>query len=399
MNILSIKGLLRRGSAGLLSLLLVMSASPAFSARVSGLYGAEVPVEGQEAEQRNQAIVEAFRRVLVKVTGSRDIIHHPQLAPEIRQAPRYVRQYRYRMAVVETPPASPAGPEPESGEPPGPSAPALPKPVRMLRVLFDEKAVNRMLRQHGVAVWGSRRPATLVWLATERDGRRNLVAPEADEQLYTTLLDAMERRGIPILFPLMDLEDRTRLRVSDLWGGFSDTIWQASARYGPDAVITARLVAFGPELWRAGWTLLLDKETFLWDSEGESLAMAVETGIHAGMDLLAAHYAPSATGNSAGVITLRVAGVDDLYRFARLQRYLSEQDAVEQLSLVLVEPEAVTYALRVRGGQRALEQGFALSRMLTPDRPEETADPRSPPARPEPVADREETLLRYRLRP
>ncbi len=395
-----------RWNVGLLSLLIAMiTATPVFSAQVLGLYGAEVPAEGQETEQRNRAIIEAFRQVLVKVTGSRSTVEQPQLADEIRNASRYVRQYRYRMVTAEAPVVPPAesqpGPEAGAGEStPPPSLPVLPTQVRMLRVMFDEKAVNRMLRQHGVAVWGSRRPATLVWLAIERAGRRDLVMPDSDEPLYSTILDAMDTRGVPILFPLMDLEDQANLRVSDLWGGFSDTILQASARYGPDAVMTARLVEFGPELWRAGWTLLLDKKEFLWDSEGESLAMAVEAGIHAGMDLLASHYAPSATESSADAIYLRVAGVDDLYRFARLQRHLSGQDIVERLSLVFVEPEAVTYALHVRGGQRALEQGISLSRMLIPDHPEEISDqllPAPPPS--EEMADSGETLLRYRLQP
>ncbi len=103
-----------RWHAGLLSLLLLtITASPAFSAQVSGLYSAEVPAEGQETHQRNRAIVEAFRQVLVKVTGNRDVIHHPQLADEIRNAPRYVQQYRYRMVTLEAPAEFPSGPQPE----------------------------------------------------------------------------------------------------------------------------------------------------------------------------------------------------------------------------------------------------------------------------------------------
>jgi len=380
---------------GLLSLLMLMIASPAFSAQVSGLYGAEVPAEGQETDQRNRAIVEAFRQVLVKITGSRGVIHHPALADEINNAPRYVQQYRYRMVIVERP--AEVRSEPEAGEAaiPSPSLSLVQKQVRMLRVAFDEKAVNRMLRQHGVAVWGGRRPATLVWLATEQSGRRSLVMADSDEQAYSGMLNVMDTRGVPILFPLMDLEDQVNLQVSDVWGGFADTIWQASERYGPDAVMTARLVKFGPELWRAGWTLLLGKKEFLWDSEGENLAMAVEAGIHAGMDLLASRYAPSATENSVDAIYLHVAGVSDLYSYARLQRYLAGQDAVEQVSLAFVEPGAVTYALQVRGGQRALEQGISLSSVLLPDASEGTSIQQPS----EMMADTGEVVLHYLMQP
>ncbi len=388
-------------SAGLLSLLMLITAAfPAFSAQVSGLYEAEVAAEGQETDQRNRAIVEAFRQVLIKVTGSRGAVQHPQLAGEINNAPRYVQQYRYRMVTVELPPAElqpvPAGIA-EIVTPPPPPQPTY-EQVRMLRVTFDEKAVNRMLRQHGVAVWGDRRPATLVWLAAEQDGWRHLVMPDADEQLYASILGVMDARGVPILFPLMDLEDQARLQVSDVWGGFADAIWQASERYGPDAIMTARLVKSGPELWRASWTLLLEKKEFLWDSEGENMARAVEAGIHAGMDLLASHYAPSAAESSIDAIYLRVAEVRDLYDFARLHRHLAGQSIVEQLSLVFVEPEAVTYALQIRGGQRAFEQGISLSRVLIPESVEDVGSQRpAPPS--EVMAESGEVLLRYRLQP
>jgi len=383
-------------------LLLIMTISPAFSAQVSGLYEAEVPVEGQETDQRNKAVIEAFRQVLVKVTGNRGVIYHPQLSDETRNASRYVQQYRHRMVMLETPVELPVEPQlaPEAEKTDAPiSSPALSKQIRMLHVTFDEKAVNRMLRRQGVAVWGNRRPATLVWLATEQDGWRNLVMSDSDEQLYSGILDVMDARGVPILFPLMDLEDQSKLQVSDVWGGFADTIWLASERYGPDAVMTGRLVKFGPELWRAGWTLLLDKQEFLWDSEGESLAMAVEAGIHAGMDVLASHYAPSAAESSVDAIYLRVAGVNDIYSFARLQRYLAGQGVVERLSLAFVESAAVTYTLQVRGGLRALEQGISLSSVLIPDSSEDISDQASPVPPSEVMVDTGEAVLRYRLQP
>ncbi len=380
-----------------LFLLMLTVALPAFAAQVSGLYDAEVLTEGQEIVQRNSAIAEAFRQVLVKVTGNQGIIHHPRLAGEISSASRYVQQYRYRMVTLEEPVAPVVEPSVESEG--AAVVPAYFKQARMLRVTFDEQAVNRMLRQYGIAVWGGMRPATLVWLAIEQDGRRSLATLDADEQSYSGIFNVMETRGIPILLPLMDLEDQTNLQVSDIWGGFADAIWRASERYGADAVMTARLVQFNSELWRAGWTLLLEGKEFLWDSEGDSLAMAVEVGVHAGMDLLASIYAPTAVDNNIGVLYLRIAGVHDLYSYAKLQRYLAGQDVVEQLSLTFVEPEAVTYALHVRGGQRALEQGISLSSILFPDRSEVIQSQASAAVSSEVMVDSEASVLRYRLQP
>lgn len=370
----------------------------AMAAQVTGLYDAEVPVEGQETAQRNKAIVEAFKQVLIKITGNRGIVYQDQLAKDIRKAPRYVQQYRYRLVEAPVEAVKPLEAVPV-GIPA--SLPVSAAPTRMLRVSFDENAVNRMLREHGFTVWGNMRPATLVWLSTEQEGWRNLVAPEADELVYSGIIDATGERGVPILFPLMDLEDQRALQVSDIWGGFADNIQHASARYGPDAVITGRLVKLGPDLWRAAWTLFIGKEEFLWDSEGDSLAMAAETGIHSGMDLLVSRFAPLAGDGSIGGLHLRVAGVENLRAYAKIKNYLIEQGVVEQASLVFVEPSAVTYSLQVRGGQYALERDISLSGVLLPDILE-GVDPRFPPkvqVSSEVLVDSGEAVLRYRLQP
>lgn len=372
----------------MLLLLLALAGGPAMAAQVSGLYEAEVPVEGQDTEQRNKAIVEAFRRVLVKVTGNRGIVHHPQLAGDIPKAPRYVQQYRYRLAPPEAPAAEPSlEPETETAAAPVPAG-----PVRMLRVQFDQKAVDRLLRQRGMPVWGNTRPTALVWLAVERDGRRSLLSPEADGEALAGVLAAADERGVPMLFPLMDLQDQSNLQVSDVWGGFGDNIRLASERYGPDAIMTGRLVQFGPDLWRAGWTLYLDGDELIWDSEGDSLGMAVEAGVQAGMDVLASHFAPLAGDSSTDRLRLRITGVRDIRGYARVKRYLMELDAVEKADLASVEPDAVDYVLQVRGGRQMLEQDIALSNVLLPA-PREGTDTATP------LPDPGEPVLRYRLRP
>jgi hypothetical protein len=361
-------------SKSLLLLALLLMSLPLFAARVGGLYEAEVPVAGQETAQRNQAIIAAFKEVLVKVTGSRGTLRQPRLASDIAEAPRYVQQYRYRLQPVETVLQPPAEEQPQQpdGEPPQPPAvegiePEPVAPERMLRVRFDEDAVNRLLRQRGLPVWGETRPAILLWLTTEQDRRRTMLVPEAEADTLNAVFGVADQRGMPLLFPLMDLEDQSRLHISDVWGGFADNIRQASERYGPDAIITGRLIQFAPDLWRASWTLYLDGDSLIWDSEGDSLAMAAEAGTQAGIDMLASRFA-LATGGGVGAdrTIVRISGVGDLSAYARVSRYLREQAGVEELELVLTEADALVYSIQVRGGRKALEQGIALSGILQP---------------------------------
>lgn len=358
--------------SGILLLLIAFASSPLFAARIQGLYAAEVPVAGQETEQRNQAIIQAFQEVLIKVTGSRGVVRHPELVSEIAEAPRYVQQYRYRLKpvasqpveVVEEPaPAPEESPTPVAEEP---EAVTPAEPEKMLRVRFDEGAVNRLLRQHGLPVWGETRPATLLWLTAEQERRRRMLLPDAEGATFEAVMQVADQRGVPLLLPLMDLEDQARLHISDIWGGFADNIREASERYGPDAIITGRLVQFGPDLWRASWTLYLDDDSLIWDSEGDSLEMAAEAGAQTGIDMLASHFAPVSGGSGLGRLLLRVSGVGDLTAYARVSRYLREQAGVERLDLVYTEPDALVYDVQIRGGREALEQGIALSGTLLP---------------------------------
>jgi len=57
--------------------------------------------------------------------------------------------------------------------------------------------------------------------------------PEIVEQLDALAHD----QGLPVLFPLMDLEDRLQFGVQDIIESNSENITMAAARYAPDAVL------------------------------------------------------------------------------------------------------------------------------------------------------------------
>ena len=42
-------------------------------------------------------------------------------------------------------------------------------------------------------------------------------------------------------FPILDLEDTARISAAEVWGGFLRRIGEASQRYEPDVVLTARI--------------------------------------------------------------------------------------------------------------------------------------------------------------
>jgi len=342
----SLSGLSLQMVAGLL--LLFTLPLTAAAAQIKGLYQAEAPVAGQQAEQRAEAIRAAFGKVLIKVTGNRRITARPELAGKIKNANRYVQQYSYRLAVAA------------SGE-------HQQEPQRWLQVSFDAAAVDLLLQDLGLPVWSSSRPAMLFWGGIEQQRRRHLLSAEREPQLLDLIERTATGRGLPILFPLLDLEDQGRLQAADLWGDFDSTLRDASARYGADLILAGRMVRVSDKLWRGNWRLFQDQRVVSWANEGSSRAAIAIDGIEQAVDRLAARFAPVVADNSLERTRLRVSGIGSLADYAAVSKLLRSQSGVEGMQLLAVERSGITFQLQMRGGFDALQQGLTLGRLIVAD--------------------------------
>jgi len=317
------------------------------AARVAGLYETEIPVAGSEAAQRNRAIGDALKQVLTKVTGSRKLNRLKGIDKLHKQAPGYVLQYSYRMDSAA------------DGEP----------AQRYLRVSFDPGAINRLLQQQGLPVWSENRPTILIWLGSEQKGRRSLLQPDPESPVVAGMQQAARERGLPILFPLMDLEDQAQLQVADLWGDFEGNIRTASERYSPDMILTGRLVQVDKRLWRGQWRLYQPQAVISFQNQGATRKQLAADAMQLAGDRLARLFAPvpeSGIGEQ-NTVRLRVSGVVSLEQFAAVQRLLDGQRSMERWSIVAVEPDAVTIDLHGRSSVQALQQILAVGGVLEPD--------------------------------
>lgn len=340
---------LRMNVCRLLALwLLVILSGVALGEDVPDLYAGETPVVGQGAEERTAAIRDAFAKVLVKVSGDRSLPGKSAMAKELSKATSYVQQYRYR--------ALDTGQVVQSEQ--------QLVPDRLLWVQFDEVAVNRLLRNKGVPVWGGARPATLVWLGVEVGGQRSLFQAEMEPDLRQGMDEIARARGLPILFPLMDLEDRASLQVSDVWGAFEQAIRRASDRYLPDVILVGRLRKLGGDDWLADWTLYQPDTVKNWQSRGKSRQGVAAEGLQQMVDNLAARFAPQTVAQGDSNLRIRVSGLHHLADYMLVKDYLTSLDTIQSLDLLAASPNEVSFLVRVQGGRETLERGIMLSRVL-----------------------------------
>ncbi len=315
---------------------------------VPHLYRALVPVDGQDVAERRRALKDALFMVLVKVSGQSAQALGARLDEGSMDPVGYVQQYRYD--------SLPLSAQDEAG-----MVPAL-----GLAVEFDKQAVDRLLRDAGLAVWGRVRPATLVWLATESGSSRLLVTPAERPVLWEALATRARERGLPVVVPLFDLEDQAGLKAADVWGGFSESILEASRRYGSDGVLTGRLYQDASGLDVSTWMLLRDGAEQTWRFRDGDHRDQVKNAVDRLADVLAREFAAPGTEGPTGHLDMHVSGLETLDDYGRLMAYLEGLDAIKDASPRVMDGMTMTLRISATVAREQLLQTLDLGRMLRP---------------------------------
>lgn len=354
----------------------------AFAETVVNLYEAEAPVVGQEAEARANGIREAFKKVLVKVSGNRALASSSKTAGLAKNANQFVQQYRYRLlAPTQTGAAEP---------------PAEGQPDMLLWVNFDERSVNQVLRQNDIPVWSRTRPSVLLWLGADQAGRRQLYQADGEQDLQAAIDRVSEERGLPFLLPIMDIEDRSSLQASDLWGGFEEPIRRASSRYAPDIILTVRMNSLDASHWVADYSLYQPVGSENWQLRGASEQELVAEGLQQMVDRLAAGFAPQTVTHGMHKYRIKVSGLKRLADYIMVKEYLLSLAMIEQIDILTAEPYEVSFLAQVQASRDALEKSIMLGGVLEPSGSQDgMAKPGPGPTSP---AQYEGESLSYRLR-
>jgi hypothetical protein len=309
-----------------------------FSEQVHNLHEAEVPVVSQGEEARHAGFVDAFETVLVKLSGRGETPRQPALADAVNAPERYVEQFRF---------VSHGATEPLT-----------------LWVRFDGRAVEQLLRDKGLPIWGSNRPALVTWLAVDEKGRRALVGTTDAGPVAVALRTAAQRRAIPAHLPAADAEDLGRLPPEEIFAGAADPVPLASSRYHAQATLTGALSRESDTQWRAHWTLYRDGAVLRqWDALGPVEAVAA-SGIGVSTDELARSFAAPVAVAGEGALAVQVNGVTTLDEFMRVSNYLRGLSGVTSVQPAEVTADQVVLRVDYQGSAQGLAQAVAAGETL-----------------------------------
>ena len=312
------------------------------AAKVSDLYQVDVPVNGQERTERDQAVSRAMSEVLVRVTGQRKALAHPAIKAELKRATNYLQGYSYSR-------------EEKGGQ-----------KQLLLMTSFDEQAITRLLREKGLAIWGGNRPTTLIWLAIQDGTRREIQGSGSNTALQGKINKVLDQRALPVIFPVMDFEDNLAISAVDVWGLFSSKLSSASSRYGSESVLGGRLAVKDTAAGRrynGRLVLLFRNQRFDANIEnlsagGVALAMADLVGT-----TLSGHYAVT-SGDGSAKLVLVISDISDTRAYAGAIAYVEGLTAVREATVRKVAGNQLELELTIDGTVDQLSDSIALERRL-----------------------------------
>jgi uncharacterized protein len=306
------------------------------------LFEAEVPVAGQDAGSRDAAAREALRLVLVKVGGSRRVLDNPDVAAAVRSAPTLLLQYYFKHA--EYPPRDDAA-----------------EPVQLLlHASFQPDAVLDILRRAGEPLLSANRPGTLLWLVVDEGAGPQLLNREAGGVAIDWLGVHAGVRGVPLLFPLLDLEDAVALAPQQVAELDVDAVLQASRRYAANSILMGRLVRSSEGAWMVEWQHHVGEEWVYGQASASSLVQASEQIADAVAETLAQRFAVRAEIDHSEQLRIRIDGVGSYAAYEQLAKLLQGLASVRGLRLALVDRDSLFFDLVTDANPEAVLRELAL---------------------------------------
>ncbi|WP_299792727.1 DUF2066 domain-containing protein [uncultured Shewanella sp.] len=303
------------------------------AAEVSKLDESLVPVNSRSVAERNKAISAGLKSVILKNSGSQSALAHPSIQAVVKQPTTLISQYGYQELDGEL----------------------------FLQVSFDHKRIIRLLREAQLPVWGKQRPLTLAWIVEDSAGERRIIN---DESLLDSraLFDVeSEAKGVPLLFPLMDLDDNMKVSANDVRGMFADQVAAASQRYRADYFVMASIdtrvspLKYSLALYPVGsgepmHTSLVSKQELSAD-----INTAVNDIITTISEYYVGRYAIADTGEDIDSYVTFV-DITEMKQLVDIEKYLSQLSAVKAVQLRQLKGTNAQYKLELFGTEEDLHR-------------------------------------------
>lgn len=312
---------------------------------VSGLYDSKVLVLDQQLANRQEGAQAGLMEVLQKVSGFAPPVDNVVVRKALGIADQYLYQFSYATLSAQEQELAPVD-------------------SRWLNMRFEGKSIQRLIKAAKLPRWGKNRPNIMVWLAVDEAGERQVIADDSQHSAKLALQIGASKRGLPLMYPIYDLEDSMKLPVEQLWGLFPEPVQAASVRYGAQSILAARLFKNSEGKWQGQWSFFFRSIERNYVFETESLDEQVLSGLTAAGQVLANHFALKPTQGRGDQLNIEVKGVGSLRDYALLGKYLEKLAITKRVIIKGLKKNTMAITLTLNGNFEQFKQTLSLDKKL-----------------------------------
>lgn len=321
-------------------------------AQANGYFSASVPVVSQSTRERERAVKDGLREVLVRISGVADLDQYPQAISALNRANTYLEQFSYERVR-------------------GPKGPA----VEHLVMAFSPTAVENLLRGTGLPYWPVQRPTTLLWLVEDDVTEGKRLVNDPNDPVVQGLFSAGQKRGLPLLLPLLDLDDQLAINAEQVWNLDQDAVLTASERYSADTVLIGRYSRTSAGKWWTTWQFFHRGDGHNFDLRGEDGVLVGQQALTPLADHLAKLYALKVNREATAQLFVQVNPVNNFGTYRKTLDYLHKLPVITSFNLVAVTNESLLFSFQLNGTFDQLKNTLALDAKL---RPKQSGSPDAP---------------------
>lgn len=329
---------LRRSSIPVFVLIaLWLAAGPVAAVVVENLYQADVAVKDHSSRVLQKATRDGLAQVLVKVSGSREVLKNTEVKQALTRNRQYLQRYQYQRL--------------EAGE-------------LSLQIHYDSQLVTELLTQAQQPLWTANRPPVLIWLVVDDAAGRHIASAHSHPELVSALRLELLQRGVPAVFPLLDLQDTVALNVYDLWRQDNLAIYRASQRYTVGSTLVGRLSALSNGRWMGDWLYLQESGKAASSFYGEELQAMSYNAINFVAERMAERYAVAAGSGQAEDLLIQVDNLADYAAYRAVIDYLEGIELIDSAYPAYFNGDTMVLRLRAQAEAEQLHRIIALSHRL-----------------------------------
>jgi len=290
-------------------------------------YSAVVPVPDRSPSSLDRALADALEQVLVRVSGDAQLAEQPRTAELLGNARDRVSLYSYR--------------ELEQG--------------LAVRAQFDSSIIKSLLRELRASFWATPRPTVLVWLVADESEGRRFVNFADDPELVTALVDGFADRGVPVRFPLLDLEDTANLTPDGVWQKAMADIIPASERYGVEHLLLGRFVQLSSGQAVGDWLYFGPAFQRGIELSGVDVVSLMSAGVNLSVDAMVEQYAVRLDDEGlGGRLRVRVDGVSGYDDYRGVMAALESIIVIDNISVTRIDQDQLGLIVAGVGSSDAL---------------------------------------------